>query len=611
MLDVRIYRTGLAVAALALVVLAFSLTNQQGPRSASLAPQVFNGSNVSSTMASIAAHDPVRPPGSYGDNALAAQVATSFRANGFGVSEDTFSGRTVDGTRTLENVVASRPGMASGSIVIVAHRDARGSPALAGLSGTATLMELARDLSGETLNHTIVLASTSGSAGTSGAIRLASTVAGPIDGVIVLGDLASAHPHQPIVIPWSTRPLVAPPVLRNTLAAEIAAQTTLNVGWTSIGGQFAHLAFPLTVSEQAPFGARGVPAVELSMSGETGSTRPAHPAGGDGSNTGIAGAPQLTGLGRAVLATISALDSGPAVDAPSAYLLLDGKVVPGWAISLFVLTLLVPVALTSIDALARARRRGHLIGRSLALVAAAAVPFVLAVGVVLAARMLGIISAAPPGPLAPGAIPLTGSGIAVLAFAALVLVGSAVGVAMAARAWLSPPAARASTTRADSRSRTIERPGDGVAVALVIVLWLVTLAIWAANPFAAALLVPALHLWLWAIDPDLRIVLPARLVMLALGLAPIVLVVIYYAGTLGFGASELVWSAALLVAGHAVSLLAALEWCVVLGCLVSATTLVLAAARRPKAQPAAVTVRGPITYAGPGSLGGTKSALRR
>jgi hypothetical protein len=604
MLDVRIYRTGLAVAALALVVLAFSLTNQQGPRSASLAPQVFNGSNVASTMASLAAQDPVRPPGSYGDNALATQVATSFRANGFGVSEGTFSGRTVDGTRTLENVVASRPGMTTGSIVIVAHRDARGSPALAGLSGTATLMELARDLAGETLNHTIVLASTSGSAGTAGAIQLASTVAGPIDAVIVLGDLASAHPHQPIVIPWSTRPLVAPPVLRNTLAAEIAAQTTLNVGWTNIGGQFAHLAFPFTVSEQAPFGARGVPAVELSMSGESG-------ASGDGSNPRIAGTPQLTGLGRAVLATISALDSGPAVDAPSAYLLLDGKVVPGWAISLFVLTLLVPVALTSIDALARARRRGHLIGRSLALVVAAAVPFALAVGVVLVARMFGVISAAPPGPLAPGAIPLTGSGIAVLAVAALVLLGSAVGVAMAARAWLSPPAARASTTRVDSRSRTNERPGDGVAVALVILLWLVTLAIWTANPFAAALLVPALHLWLWAIDPDLRIVLPARLVMLALGLAPIVLVVIYYAGTLGFGVSELLWSATLLVAGHAISLLAALEWCVVLGCLVSATTLVLAAARRPKAQPAAVTVRGPITYAGPGSLGGTKSALRR
>jgi hypothetical protein len=601
MLDVRIYRTGLAVAALALVVLAFSLTNQEGPRSASLAPEVFNGTNVYTTMASVARHDPVRTPGSVGDEALAAQVATSFRASGFSVGTGTFTGRTVDGTRTLENVIASRPGMDSGSIVIVAHRDARGSRALAGLSGTATLMELARDLGGETLNRTIVLASTTGSDGTAGAIKLASTVGGPIDAVIVLGDLASAHPHQPIVIPWSTRALVAPPVLRNTLAAAIQAQSTLSVGSTGIGGQFAHLAFPFTVSEQAPFGARGVPAVELSVSGEQG------PAG----NAAIAGTPQLTGLGRAVLATISALDGGPAVAGPTAYLLLDGKVVPGWAISLFVLTLLIPVALTSIDALARARRRGHLIGRSAALVVASAVPFALAVGVVLAARLLGVISAAPPGPVAPGTVPLTGSGIAVLAVAGLVMVASAVGLRFVARAWLSPPAARAATTRGDSRSRTIERPGDGVAVALVVVLWLVTLAIWAQNPFAAALLIPALHLWLWAIDPDLRLVLPARLAMIVLGLAPVALVVVYYAGVLRFGVSDLIWSAALLVAGHAVSLLAAVEWCIVLGCLVSAATLVLAAARRPKAQPAPVTVRGPITYAGPGSLGGTKSALRR
>lgn len=601
MLDVRIYRTGLAVAALALVVLAFSLTDQQGARSTSLAPEAFNGSNVYATMTQIAARDPVRTPGSDGDKALAAQVAQSFHTNGFGVSTDTFTGRTVDGSKTLENVIASRPGMESGSIVILAHRDARGSPALASLSGTATLMELARDLEGETLNRTIVLASTSGSEGTAGAIRLASTVAGPIDAVIGLGDLASAHPRQPVLIPWSTRALVAPPVLRNTLAAALGAQSTLGVGSTPIGGQFAQLAFPFTVSEQAPFGARGVPAVELSVSGE----RP--PA----ADAPTAGTPQLTGLGRSVLETVSALDSGPAVAAPSPYLLLNGKVVPGWAISLFVLTLLVPVALTTVDALARVRRRGHLIGRSLALVLAAAVPFALALGVVLAARLLGIISAAPAAPLGPGAIPLTGSGIAVMAGAAVVCVGSAVGLRLAARAWLAPPSARAATTRADSRARLLERPGDGVAVALVIVLWLVALAIWASNPFAAALLVPALHLWLWAVDPDLRLPLPVRLGMIVLGLAPIALVVVYYAGSLHFGVTGLVWAAVLLVAGHAVSLLAALEWCVVLGCLVSAATLVLAAARRPKTQPAAITVRGPITYAGPGSLGGTKSALRR
>ena len=48
-----------------------------------------------------------------------------------------------------------------------------------------------------------------------------------------------------------------------------------------------------------------------------------------------------------------------------------------------------------------------------------------------------------------------------------------------------------------------------------------------------------------------------------------------------------------------------------LGCLLSAATLSLLVARRSRKVAMPVTVRGPVTYAGPGSLGGTKSALRR
>jgi hypothetical protein len=33
--------------------------------------------------------------------------------------------------------------------------------------------------------------------------------------------------------------------------------------------------------------------------------------------------------------------------------------------------------------------------------------------------------------------------------------------------------------------------------------------------------------------------------------------------------------------------------------------------REPRAEDLPITVRGPINYAGPGSLGGTESALRR
>jgi hypothetical protein len=593
MLDPRIYRTGLVVAALALVVLAFSLQNQQGPLGSTLAPEAFNGQDVFAAMTSISRSDPDRRPGSDGDKALAAQVAKSFGQDQFSVSKDTFTGRTVDGPRTLENVVAVRPGMESGSVVIVAHRDALGSRAVASLSGTATLLELANVLEGETLNRTVVLASTSGSQGTAGAIQLASTLSGPIDAVIVLGDLASAQVHEPIVIPWSTRQAVAPPRLRNTLAAALGAQASLGAGATGIAGQFAHLAFPFTLSEQAPFGARGVPAVLLSLSGDQ----------GPAANAPVTGPARITALGRAVLQTISALDSGPTVAPATPYLLFDGKVVPGWAISLFVLALLVPVVLTTIDGLARARRRGHVIWRSSVLVLAAAVPFALGVLVVIAARLLGIITVDPPGPVAAGAVPLDGTDIAVLAVAVCVVITALAGV------WAIAARMRASGPEPAARGR--DRSSDGAVAALLLVMCVVTIVIWIANPFAAALLVPALHLWLWAVNPDLRLRVPVRLVLVTLGVAPVVLVVLYYSGTLGFGPLQAAWAAALLVAGHAVSLVAALEWSVVLGCLVSVTTIALLAARGSRVEPAPITVRGPITYAGPGSLGGTKSALRR
>jgi hypothetical protein len=48
-----------------------------------------------------------------------------------------------------------------------------------------------------------------------------------------------------------------------------------------------------------------------------------------------------------------------------------------------------------------------------------------------------------------------------------------------------------------------------------------------------------------------------------------------------------------------------------MGCVVSAGGIVVALARLPRPEQQPVTVRGPVTYAGPGSLGGTKSAMRR
>src|SRR5438105_12689295 len=104
MLDPRIYRMGLLPVVLAVIVLAFSLGNQQSALGTNLAPDAYSGSHAYSQLQAMASHYPSRRPGSVGDEALASYVAGQLRGAGFSVSTDSFRGRTVDGTRALENV---------------------------------------------------------------------------------------------------------------------------------------------------------------------------------------------------------------------------------------------------------------------------------------------------------------------------------------------------------------------------------------------------------------------------------------------------------------------------------------------------------------------------
>src|ERR1019366_7071430 len=123
-------------------------------------------------------------------------------------------------------------------------------------------------------------------------------------------------------------------------------------------------------------------------------------------------------------------------------------------------------------------------------------------------------------------------------------------------------------------------------VGLLAVGCLVTFALWVSNPFAAALIVPGLHLWLLAVSPDLRLRFPV-------GLAPLGLVPIYYGTTLGYGPLNGLWMLTLLIAGHGIGLVAMLEWSVYAGCVVTAAGLLVALARLPRPDEA------------PGSVGGT------
>jgi hypothetical protein len=142
-----------------------------------------------------------------------------------------------------------------------------------------------------------------------------------------------------------------------------------------------------------------------------------------------------------------------------------------------------------------------------------------------------------------------------------------------------------------------------------VLMCVIAIAIWVSNPFAALLLVPALHLWLWVVTPDVRLPLPATVALVLVGLAPVALLATYFALTFGVGPLGLTWDGVLLLAGGGLSVLGAIEWSLLAGCALSVVAIAWRAQAKPA--PAPVTVRGPVSYAGPGSLGGTESALRR
>lgn len=581
MLDPRIYRTGLVAVVLAVIVFAFSFQDQQGPLGATLAPDAFNSQNAYRDATNLAQHYRHRQAGSASDDAIAAEVAQRLHIDDFSVSTQSFQAPTPSGTRMLQNVIGVRSGMASGSIVVIAHRDATGSPAKLEASGTGVLLDMARVLSGETLKHTIVLASTTGSTGAAGATQLIRSLPGPINAVLVLGDMASRTVHQPLVAPWSNGQQLAPPLLRNTAAEAVSTQAGLSASGTSLMGQFVHLAFPLTITEQGAFNARGIPAVLLSSSGE---------------RTPASHAPlslaQIGQFGRTAQEVVSALDGSGPVPAPSPYVLIGGNVVPAWAVRLLVLGLILPVLGATIDAFARARRRGYPVGPWTARVLAAGVPLALGVAIVLFAKAVGLLQVAPPAAAAPGAVPLRTSGTVLLAVMVCV---------MAAVFWLL------------KRTGVLVRAnGDpGAAAALLIVMCALSLAIWVTNPFAAALFVPALHIWMWVLMPETRMHPALRASLFVAGLAPPLLVLAYYMITLGFNPITFAWTGAMMIASGQITPLVALEWCAAGACAAWGIAIAAWGARQERRQETPVTVRGPVTYAGPGSLGGTKSALRR
>jgi hypothetical protein len=596
-LDLRVYRAAFLPALLAVFLAAFSLVDRPAPVASPLAADAFSAERayggrtpLKNSLLELARSYPSRAPGSAGDTALADRVADTLAVRdrtgrpAFRVS------REHDGA--IETVVGVRPGLSSRRIVVVSHRDARSRPGLAELSGTAVMLELARLFRARELRKTLVLVSTSGATqGFTGARAWAERESGaPVDGVIVLGDLAGVRPERPWVVPWSLGPDAAPLGLQRTVEAAVRGQAGPPGGSRALS-QWIRRALPFTVSEQGVIADASLPAVLLGVTGERGPT-----AGEAVRRSGMAR------FGRSVLRAVSALDAaGTSADGAAAFaddpkgIVTLRNVLPDWAVRLLVGTLLLPALLTALDGFFRVRRRRLAVRPWLLWLAATGLPVVLAW---LWMRALGLTGALDP-PDAP-VLPLPP-----FARAGWLTLGSI--VVVLALGWFGLRALV--LARAGERGSPV---AGSLAAAAGAVLCTLTALVWLVNPYAAALLLPAAHLWLFAAAPGTRLRGWAGAAAVAAGLAPFTVVALYYSLALALNPLELGWMALLSAASGQLSLAVAIVAAALLACL-AGLVLIMRARHRMEAysEPEPIVTRGPASYAGPGSLGGTESALRR
>ena len=551
MIEPRIYRAAFVPALLAVVLTMFSFQSRPGPLEQGLPADVlFDGNQAAELATRIAAQEPDRRAGTAGDRATAQLVADTFATRGFaggGGSRPVVQRFTSDDKR-LVNVVGRRAGSSRRQIVIVAARDAASVPDAPGSAAdTAALMQVARVYQGRPSKKTLVLASIDGShVGQAGARRLIEVLPEPdlVDAVVVVSDLG-ARDGGPPVQAWSNDSTRAGIALQRTVVESIRLELGSAGGGSSTFGQLARLSFPIGIGAQGVLLDSGYDAVRISGSGEL-------PPGGSGPPEAI-DPDRLGGLGRATLRTLTALDEGPRPEhGPKSYLQAVSQVLPGWVLSLLAGALLLPVLVASVDAFARARRRHVDVLRWLRWLGAWVAPFLAALALAQFLALVGATPSPPAAPVPPDDLPLDGAAMAVLAGIAVAMV-----LAYLLARWLA--------ARPDPELGRTPDLGAGVALGLTIAAGSVLL--WLVDPYAGLLSVPAAHLWMLL---ALTRPLPARrvrAVLIAVGLAPAVLVAVYYMFALSVDPLSGLWYLLMLVTGQSVGILTSLIACLMLATL--------------------------------------------
>jgi hypothetical protein len=547
----RIYRAAFAPALVVVIVLLFSLQARPAPLSAVVASTEFDQAAAARLDRQIVDAAPVRTPGSEGDEAIAELVEKRFAGVSEGrVTEQRFQHSFEGDEVELRNLILVLPGESAQSVVVLAARDSASGPgAASSAAATATMLELVDKL--RSSRHTKTFVSTSGgSDGAAGARQFAERFADRdlIDGAVVLWQPGSDIPREPSLLDASTGAQSPSAQLVRTAEQALSDQAGHPPQLEGLFGELARLAFPSGLSEQAVLIEEGIDAVGLSSAG----ARPLPVAEDQPDDLGVA---TLGDLGRTALLMVATLDgaSAPPEHGPTAYLNLADNLVPGWALALLALALLLPPALASLDGMGQAFRREERAGSALIWSASRSLPLLTALILLYLLAVTGIV-AQPGFPFDPSRFRV-GAG-QVLAMALLAIVVGAGYYAI--QGWRVPA----------------ELPSGVVAPALGLVAALAVLIAWLTNPYLALLLVPAAHVWL--LDARRSGALPWSLApgAIALSLLPLAAAVLEVASSLGLGPGA-PWHFLLMVGDGQIGFGEMLAVCLLVGSLVGLLALAL------------------------------------
>ena len=480
----RMYRGTWLLVALPLLVAAFSVS-RPAPLAAPPLPPAFDPTAVRDLATALARSFPDRSPGSAGATGAAQWFAQQLAPYGFRTRTDTFFATVPGRGRVrLQNLVAVAQGRSPDTIVVMAHRDDSGvgQGANDNASGTAALIELARGYAnpGGALRarptHRIVFLSTDGGAfGGLGAAHFAADPVQSRDVVAVVNLTAIGGVGRPRLELAGDSPRSPAAALVETAATRILDQTGSMPTRPSALRQLVDLAFPFSLYEQAPFVARGIPAVTIT----TAADRPT-PAFGDAPER--LDAIRLAQVGRSTQELLSSLDQGlELAQGTSSYVYLGERIIRGWALELVLIAALLPFLAAAVDLFARCRRRRIPLTPALRSFRSR-LGFWLFVGLLF--ELLGLLGAWPHGAARPPA--LESSVATHMAFAPVIAF-----VLVSALAWLV------------ARDRLLPRrpvlPEDELAgyTAAFLALAIVSLLVVGTNPFALIFVLPSLHAWLW------------------------------------------------------------------------------------------------------------------